>query len=187
MYIIISPIASIPNKYGIAYFASIPLIFSFLSAIVRLFFALTNYPATGYNNMWPLDEYNSPRKYHLQEAIVSTTMQCLLSISKYAFFDIVKELVAMKIHYEIRPLYRGVYDGSITKFGSFSGSIYGIIMFMVTGAEDSRQYFLATSIIVTLICLIWILPIRYLSKSYKTAKESGTYMDPGLEVQSQIK
>ncbi|ELA42698.1 uncharacterized protein VICG_00013 [Vittaforma corneae ATCC 50505] len=178
--IIISPISLLPDKFGIAAFAAVPLTVSLCSSLVEFWFSITNFPATGSDNMWPFHWYNAVNKYPYEEAIAGTAIQSFMKVAKYAFFDIVKELVAMKIDPSIRPLFKGVFDGSITKLGKSIGSFYGIIMFAITGAQDSRYYFGVTTLVIVFFCSIWVLPIRYLSKSYSEAKKSGTYMDPGL-------
>ena len=92
------------------------------------------YPVTCNDNMRPFHNINQPKKYFEKEAIQSS-----MKIAKYAFSDIVKELVAMKIEPSIRPLFKCVFDGSVAKYIS---SFYGIMMFSLTEVADARYYYL---------------------------------------------
>lgn len=185
--IIISPISLLPDRFGIFFFAAVPLGVSLIASWVELYFSLVNYPATGSENMGIFSSFDPITKRPYAEAVAGTVIQCCIKIAKYAFFDIVKELVAMKIDPSIRPLYKGVFDGSITKLGKSMGSFYGIGMLMITGAQDARYYFPVTATFMFVLCMLWFLPINYLSKSFKKAKESGTFMDPGISSASDIK
>lgn len=178
--IIISPLDKVTDKYGIGMFASVPLIVCLLAAFVECYFALTNFPASGGVNMWPFHNYDSVNKYPRLESWVGTIIQSLIKIAKYAFYDIIKEALAMMLEPLIRPLYKGVFDGSITKLGKSMGSFYGIFMMSLTGSSDSRYYFPVSLVVIAVFCTLWTFPIIYLSRSYNAAKLAKTYMDPGM-------
>jgi len=184
--IVISSISSLPEKYGIAPFAAVPLVVCLVSSYITCWFSITNFPATGENNMWPFANHDQDRKYFYAESVIGTIIQALIKIAKYAFYDIIKEALAMMIDPVIRPLYKGVFDGSITKFGKFIGSFYGILMGFILGSSDCRYYFTISTILITVLCIVWVFPILYLSKSYKKAKAENTFMDPGMPL-SEIK
>lgn len=179
--IIISPISSLPDIYGIALFAAVPLIISFVSTFIQLFFSVVNYPLTGYECMWPFNGFYSKTKFPNAESWFGTAIQSAIKISKYAFFDIVKEAISMKIDPTLRPLFKGVFDGSMAKFGKCAGSLYGIFMSMVFDAFDNRYYFPVTAFLMLVFCILWYFSIRYLSKAYNVASESGTYIDPDMD------
>lgn len=179
--IIISPISLLPDRIGISYFAMVPLVISLVSASVLLAFGVVNLPLTGQENIGFLREFNFTEKYPFAEAVAGTMAQSCIKISKYAFYDIVKELIAMKIDPSVRPLFKGVFDGSITKFGKSIGSLYGIFMLYVFGSFDARYYFPITYLVMLLFCGIWFKCIRYLTGSYKKAKETGEFIDPAFK------
>lgn len=179
--IIISPISLLPDRIGISYFAMVPLVISLLSASVLLCLGLVNLPLTGQENIGIFQDFNPTEKYPFEEAVAGTMAQSLIKISKYAFYDIVKELIAMKIDPTIRPLFKGVFDGSITKFGKSIGSLYGIFMLYVFGSFDARFYFPITYLIMLVFCGIWFSCIKYLTGSYKKAKETGQFIDPAFK------
>ncbi|KAM0680802.1 hypothetical protein GINT2_001076 [Glugoides intestinalis] len=178
--VMVTPISLLPDRIGIVAFAMVPLAISVFAAIIQLFFSVTNFPFTGYDNMWPFNTYNAAIKYPYAESLFGTAMQSLMKISKYAFFDIVKELIAMKIDPANRALFKGVFDGSITKLGKSMGSLYGILMLSTFESFDARYYFPITALIILIFSQFWYIAIRYINKSYTKAKNSGTYMDPDM-------
>lgn len=176
--IVISPISLLPQKFGIRIFAFIPLFIATLGAIIQFILGLVNYPLTGNDNIWPFHNLNFANKFPYAEAVCGTMVQSLIKISKYAFFDIVKESIAMKIDPTDRPLFKGVFDGSITKFGKSVGSIYGIVMFNIFQAADARYYFPVTALLIGIFGILWFTAVNYVSRSYKKAKENESYVDP---------
>lgn len=178
--IIISPISSFPDIYGIASFAAVPLIITLVSTFILLFFSIVNFPLTGYDCMWPFQGLYFKTKFPNAESWFGTGIQSAIKISKYAFFDIVKEAISMKIDPSLRPIFKGVFDGSMAKFGKCAGSLYGILMSMIFDAFDNRYYFPITSLLMVFFCVLWGFAIRYLSKAYNEASESGTYIDPDM-------
>ena len=186
--IILSPLTFIPDTYGITVFACIPMIVSFLGALVQTFFTVINYPVTGSDCVAPfcklsnIYSFSPDAAYKKQgwESWAGTSIQIAIKVSKYAFYDIIKEAIAMKIDPELRPLFKGVFDGSIAKFGKSAGSIYGIIMYAIFESNDSRFYFPITAIIMMIFTILWLKAIRYLSKAFNKAKEAETYIDPDL-------
>lgn len=186
--IIISPLTFIPDTYGIGVFACIPLVISVLGALVQFVFTIINYPITGNDVVRPFNKLSdyavfSPEIEQAKprwESIAGTATQIAIKVSKYAFYDIIKEAISMKIDPELRPLFKGVFDGSIAKFGKSAGSMYGIIMYSIFESNDARFYFPITTIIILIFAAIWIYAIRYLSKAFNKAKEADTYIDPDL-------
>lgn len=186
--IIISPLCLIPDMFGIGLFASVPLVVSLIGAIIQLFFAMANYSITGSELAYPFNKFGEYLKFDEStryilpyvESYASTIIQTAIKVSKYAFYDIIKEAISMKIDPELRPLFKGVFDGSIAKFGKSLGSLYGIIMFAIFKQKDARAYFPYTAIIIFIFCYIWVKAIKYLSASFRKAQASDTFIDPDL-------
>lgn len=179
--IIASPMSFLIDKYGIETFAYVPLAVVAAAVFIQGAFAIINYPATGNECMWPFSKFVFEKFYPEVESWVSTGVQISIKISKYAFFDIVKEALSMKIDPSIRPLFKGVFDGSMAKFGKCAGSIYGIIMAIFIDCFDNRYYFPITGAIMLGFCICWHFAIRYLSKSYNLACKTSTFMDPDMK------
>jgi len=179
--IILSPLSYLIDKYGVQIFAYVPLIIVLISTIVELGISTVNYPFTGQECMWPFNKFAATTTYATAESVISTFIQVGIKISKYAFFDVVKESFSMKIDPSLRPLFKGVFDGSMAKFGKCAGSIYGIIMAIFFDCVDNRYYFPITALVLIAFCIFWHYSIQYLNSSYKIALKANTFMDPDFK------
>lgn len=181
--IILSPLSLIIDTQGIFWFSMAPLVIVFISTIVTFVLTLFNLPLTGTELMPPFNTlFNSGKRYPELESVAGTIIQILMKVSKYAFYDIVKEAVSMKIEPELRPLFKGVFDGSMSKFGKCVGSIYGIIMGgIIFDGYENRYYFPITACILFSFCFGWVFAIKYLNRAYNEAKSSGTFINPDME------
>lgn len=179
--IILSPLSSIIDTHGILLFSMAPLIIVFFSTFVTFAMSTMNFPLTGKDFMWPLNKLSIHMRNPKLECITGTIIQMLVKVSKYAFYDIVKEAVSMKIESDLRPLFKGVFDGSMAKFGKCVGSIYGIVMSGIFVTNDNRYYFPITALILMMFCGAWFLAIKYLNRSYNEAVENNVYMNPDFE------
>lgn len=179
--IIISPLSLIIDTQGIFWFSLAPLIIVFLSTFITLFFSTINLPITGNSIMWPLCLFEGHKRYPQAEAYFGTAIQIFIKVSKYAFYDIVKEAVSMKIEPDLRPIFKGVFDGSMSKFGKCLGSLYGILMSYINVCNDNRYYFPVTAAILFTFCANWYLAINYLNSSFNQAVKDNVYMNPDFE------
>ena len=168
--IILSPLSYLIDTRGIFAFSLAPLIVVLISAFAALIFGIMNLPISGLVMMWPFNNINFTVRRPGLESWVSTCIQIALKVSKYAFYDMVKEEVAMSIEPSLRPMVKGVYDGSMSKLGKFLGSFYGILIAMMFAFDDNRAYFTITFTMILAFCVVWYFCLRYVSKSFNTAK-----------------
>lgn len=96
---------------------------------------------------------------------------------KYAFFDVAKETLSMRIDPEDRAKYKSVYDGMCGKVGKSISSLYIIIINAILSTED----FLVGSYILVPIFLImgviWFFLVLYIGKKYKESVERNAFID----------
>ncbi|KAI4290909.1 ATP:ADP antiporter, AAA family [Pancytospora philotis] len=177
--VLISPLSSkLMEWFGVALLGSVPILVCFLGAIATAYYAVINFAALGEDNMKIFSAWNDAQRKFGAEIWCGIITSSSVKISKYAFFDIVKESISMKINPEIRPLFKGVYDGVCGKLGKCSGSVYNIFMESVTGKRDARYFAPITCLIIVTLCAFWTWAIAYLHSSFKSAKANGTYMSP---------
>lgn len=176
--VLVSPVSRLMERFGVLCPGSLPIIISFVGAVSSCYYAMVNFPALGEDNMAIAKYWNYAERCHTIEIWCGLLTQSAIKISKYAFFDIVKEAISMKINPEIRPLFKGVFDGVCGKLGKCAGSAYGIFMEGLTGKRDARYYAPVTGIILCMFCFLWTIAIYYLHKAYKNAKANNTYLSP---------
>lgn len=180
-FILIFPMNKVMDRVGIAVYSGCALLCCGFGLIVVTAFAYINYPLGGQENMVSLPEsiMNYLPTSLATENIASTIIMISAKVSKYAFFDIAKEAISMRINADIRPLFKGVYDGLCGKLGKTLGSVYGIFMESVTnGNRDARYYAPVTFTIAIVSSIVWAYYVRYLSKSYAKAVKEDTYINP---------
>jgi len=176
--IMLTPISRMSKYFGIIGPSAVPVIITFFGILISTILAGINYPSLGNDNMAVMRIVEDLPKSPMLEVYCNLTISALMKISKYAFFDIAKEEISMKINPEIRPLFKGVYDGVCGKFGKCSGAIYGIIMDGITNVRDARYCVPVTFCIITVFCILWSISVVYLHRSFKSATAKGTYMSP---------
>lgn len=185
--VMLSPFSKLFEWFGAASSGGIPILISALGAISCTFFAIINFPALGSDNMRIASFGNDAKRSPMGEVYTNLVVSSAVKISKYAFFDIIKEAISMKINPEIRPLFKGVYDGVCGKLGKCAGSIYGLVMEMITKERDARYYAPVTCIIILLFCFFWTIAIYYLHVSFNNASKKDTYMSPDYFEGSKLK
>lgn len=176
--VMLTPFAKLFEWFGAASSGGVPIAISLAGAIASTVFAVRNFPALGEDNMKIVSYWNDAERWPMGEVYTNLVTSSAVKISKYAFFDIIKEAISMKINPEIRPLFKGVYDGVCGKLGKFTGAIYGIVMEIITGQRDARYYAPVTCVIIMSFCLLWTVAIYYLHYSFKNASKKDTYMSP---------
>ncbi|KAF7696554.1 ADP,ATP carrier protein 1 [Cucumispora dikerogammari] len=100
-----------------------------------------------------------------------------LKITKYAAFDIAKELFSMKIPKEYRARYKGVYDGVCGKFGKAGGSLYSLLALAIFQVEDCRAAGAFGIFFSLFICFFWVKSVIYLAGKYNDALKRNGYIE----------
>ncbi|KAM0688284.1 hypothetical protein COBT_000460 [Conglomerata obtusa] len=103
-----------------------------------------------------------------------------LKIFKYAFFDLAKEAISMRIDKADRPMFKSVYDGICGKLGKSIGGGTQIALGALSNSNDHRcmaQYFI---IIIIVIVLFWFNSVRYLGKKYNESINNNCNIDVDL-------
>lgn len=180
--IVLTPLSLYIDTAGIFYFAMAPIAIIVLATFIMLFFSYVNLPLLPGKALWPFSPLTSSAyNFAVPESYFSTAIQIAIKVSKYAFYDIVKEAISMKIEPDLRPLFKGVFDGSMAKFGKCAGSLYGIIMSSIFPQGDARVYFLITATGLLLGFIFWTSSAKYLHASFMESNSANTYMNPDME------
>lgn len=178
IFALLAPTSALYETFGILIPSMVPLCTYCFTAVYQTVLAAINYPALGEQNMSIFSFLNESPRHFEAEVYGNLVLDSLGKVSKYAFFDIVKELVAMKINPEIRPLFKGVNDGVCGKFGKCVGALYSLAMNSLCDGRDPRYYQPYTGGVILLLSSVWAYSIFYLASSFSKAKETGTYMSP---------
>jgi len=170
------------EKFGIGLFGCISIVISAVASIAAGYFSLLNYPGD-HNGKSPIFGYSlaSKDKYSFDlEAMSVTFFNGAIKVGKYAFFDIIKESVSMKIDLTYRSVFKSVFDGVFGKLGKSAGSGYGILISSITGIDDARYYSPLTTVVVCSSCMGWAVAIYYLHYNYQKSVENDSYMSLGF-------
>ncbi|KAI5150236.1 ATP:ADP antiporter, AAA family [Enteropsectra breve] len=178
--VLLSPVARIYEWYGIGLSSSIALVLSLIGLLSATYGAGVNFNSCGKDVMkfsiieWLSDMEKNP----MTEVRLNLGFSAALKVSKYAFFDIVKEAISMKIDPGNRTLFKGVFDGVVGKLGKCAGAVYNIAMEGVTTSRDCRYYAPITLLMVMSFCVVWFAAIVYLHKKYKKVANNKNYLSP---------
>ncbi|KAM0674033.1 hypothetical protein GVAV_000018 [Gurleya vavrai] len=100
-----------------------------------------------------------------------------LKIFKYAFFDIAKEAISMRICQSDRAFYKSIYDGICGKLGKGGGSIIQNGVILMSNAVDPRcgaQYYV---VIIAVMVVLWLNAVRYLGNKYNDSVNNNCDID----------
>lgn len=103
-----------------------------------------------------------------------------MKIMKYAFFDLAKEAISMRISKDDRAFFKSIYDGICGKLGKSSGGVIQTILNSLTDSVDVRngaQYFV---IIIALISVFWVYSVKYLGNKYNESVNNNCDIDIDL-------
>lgn len=110
------------------------------------------------------------------ESILTCLLNIASKVSKYSFYDIIKESVSAKIDPLNRVFYKGIFDGLVPKCGKLLGTAYVITASLIIGFDDLRRY---TFITFFVMCVFGALSIYYtlhLHKTYNAAVKEKKYI-----------
>lgn len=166
--VLLTPVSRLFEWFGVISSGGLPVLITFIGTVATCIMACINYPACGEENMAGFKWLGEFKKRHEAESFIALATVSAVKVSKYAFFDIVKEAIAMKINPADRALYKSVFDGICGKLGKLFGSFYHIIMENITGGVLDARYFAPVTLILTfLLCLLWCKQVLYLHQLYK--------------------
>ncbi|ORD93942.1 NTT2 [Enterospora canceri] len=166
------------RKFGVFLFALVTLLCCLIPTIISAFFATMNYPFTRYNAkvMFGLGMNVSEPKFQM-EALMAALGNVAIKIGKYAFYDVVKEGVSVRIDPANRAVYKGIFDGVAAKGGKMLGSFYIILAQQIFGVNDARWFSPLTVIVMCLISVLWLFAILSLHPNYKKASQTKCFLD----------
>lgn len=101
-------------------------------------------------------------------------------VTKYAFFDLAKEALSMRLDKENRPGYKAIYDGICGKLGKSGGGYLVMLLFMVTNSLDIRESAQYIFVLLLIMSSIWLYSVKYLSGKYNESLQKGVDIDLDL-------
>lgn len=104
----------------------------------------------------------------------------LFKVTKYAFFDVAKESLSMRINADNRANYKAVYDGVIGKLGKAANSLISIVILYIVNVEDARRISSILLFISTGFFVLWIVCVWYLAGKYDESLAKNADIDPDL-------
>lgn len=98
-------------------------------------------------------------------------------VMKYAFFDVAKEALSMRINRDKRATYKAVYDGVIGKLGKGMNSLISLGLFTLFNTDDIRAVSFWLLIISATFLFLWFNGVIYLSKKYENSVATNENID----------
>jgi len=160
--------------------------FAFISPVICLIGALLIFGLSSYNVLrsqsnviGPLKllrmfiKEDSDKKILNIEVFVSCVFVSLIKVSKYAAFDICKEVVSSHIDSKYLPYIKTISDSICGKFGKASGSLFALLATMLMGTSQIRDVGLFALVVVTLFIFLWFYSIIVIGKNYNRALKTG--------------
>ncbi|EPR79163.1 ADP/ATP carrier protein [Spraguea lophii 42_110] len=114
------------------------------------------------------------------EVIVGVFSDGLFRVVKYAFFDITKESLSMRIDSTYRSRFKGIYDGIFAKIGRAGSSLLIIIICRFLSIKDMRDASLIFLVINIASVIIWTFIIFYLGSKYNKSINENVTIDLDL-------
>ncbi|KAF7698642.1 ADP,ATP carrier protein 1 [Cucumispora dikerogammari] len=96
---------------------------------------------------------------------------------KYAFFDVAKETLSMRIDPENRAKYKSVYDGMCGKVGKSISSLYIIVVNAILSTEDFLVGSFVLIPIFLVMSVVWFFLVLYIGRKYKESVERNALID----------
>lgn len=129
--------------------------------------------ALGFLNDW-FKGYSSNVWIEEKAGMISTIgMKC----AKYAFFDIAKEAISMRIPQTDRATFKGIYDGICGKLGKSGGSVITMVLCGISNATDLRAAAQYCFFIVLIFSIFWINAVKYLGGKYNASIQNNVDID----------
>lgn len=108
---------------------------------------------------------------------ISRFSSVLFKVTKYAFFDVAKESLSMRINSDMRSTYKAVYDGVVGKLGKAANGVISSILFTLTNTNKIRDITIFLFVVSGLLFTLWIYGVWYLSQKYEASVASNTDID----------
>ncbi|OQS53883.1 ADP-ATP carrier protein 4 [Ecytonucleospora hepatopenaei] len=163
--------------FGVLSFGSIVIFWPIINFAVCYFFAAINYPFTNNGNTILCNLGISKTKPNFEaESALICALNIAAKVSKYSFYDIIKESVSSKIDPQNKVFYKGIFDGIMPKTGKLFCVAYFILMTSILNKNDVR-YFSAVSLIFLVgMGSVAMYSTILLHKAYKKAINTNKYL-----------
>ncbi|KAL6122506.1 ATP-ADP carrier protein [Nucleospora cyclopteri] len=165
------------DKFGVLLFSTVSILLCFFPSLSSFYFSAYNFPITNYDR--PLlfgVKFDCSEPKFTQEAFFTTLGNTFIKISKFSFYDIIKENITSKIDPEVRSIYKGIFDGLMPRIGRLSGSLYIIIVSILFTSSDMRFISPLTLIISGILCMLWFFASLKLHNYFKKAVNNDEYI-----------
>lgn len=164
------------DDVGIFGFNLIVVVCSIGPILIGFIFSAINYPYSHFGKkIFPGIIIPSKDQMFELESIFCMFGNTVNKVSKYAFYDIIKENVTSKINPNNKIIYKGIFDGLAPKAGKLLATTYVIIITTVLNNHMKYVSFI-TAIITLLGSIVWIYYNIKLHKAYTHAVKKMTYL-----------
>lgn len=184
--LLVTPFSRLIDTMGWRFMGLIPPALSCGAFLATFFMAMKNTGAEGtnlgfINSMFADSNWDNVKLKRLYvEMLIGLVSACIFKITKYAAFDIAKEILSARIAGDLRPRFKAIYDGVCGKFGKAMGALLLQVCNLIGNTSDIRGasflYILASSFIV----LLWCLVVIYLARKYDESIRTGENVDIDL-------
>lgn len=181
--ILVTPMAQSVQLLGWRFVGSLTPLWAIIGSSAVYLSAIYNTSVLGQNYFSFLNSMLGGRgweDYIVAEKWIDQVVVGGFKVAKYAFFDIAKEAISMRINRDDRAFYKSIYDGICGKLGKSGGSIISIGLTGIMNARDVRmgsQFFFLMS---GILCLAWLYGVFYLGRKYNESIEKNSDIDLDL-------
>ncbi|KAM0676058.1 hypothetical protein GVAV_000019 [Gurleya vavrai] len=173
-----SPMGRCISLFGWTLVSLITPFWAACCTVIVLMLSVYNTGTTKSNSLSLFNDMFADKKTYLQmEEYCGMAATSGLKIFKYAFFDIAKEAISMRICRADRAFYKSIYDGICGKLGKGGGSLIQNGINIISNSVDPRggsQYYI---IIIVVLVVLWFNAVRYLGIKYNESLANNCDID----------
>lgn len=183
---LLTPLSQLVQKSGWFLCGMISPLLSALTSLLAILLAIYNTSHSGKQsinifNKWAenMGQTEKWSKFFINaEFCMSRASSILFKVTKYAFFDVAKESLSMRISNDKRATYKAVYDGVTGKLGKAANGGISFILLSLVNSDNSREISFFLLFISGLFFYIWIHGVFYLARKYDESLAANTDIDP---------
>lgn len=177
--ILCTPFSRLVQSIGWLFAGGVSPLFASITSLIVLSLAIynTSVEKTITFNLFQTIFSGFSNNYLTIEFHVGRFSSAGFKVMKYAFFDVAKEALSMRINKDKRATYKAVYDGVVGKLGKGMNSLISLGLFTLFNTDDVRAVSFCLLIISITFLLMWFNGVIYLSKKYEESVATNENID----------
>jgi len=185
--ILATPLARCVQVFGWAIVGFVTPIWAAITTVLVLFLSIYNTSVKGQNAWEFLNKWFEGKTLHVTyEKILGQISSGGFKVFKYAFFDIAKEAISMRIPQSDRATFKGVYDGICGKLGKSGGSVIQMVLNAISNTVDLRSAAQYCFGIILLFVVFWLNSGRYLGNKYNDSIQNNMDIDLDMAKKKEV-